>query len=58
MKRYLLTYFIGMGTVSSEFGWFETEKEMDEFIEDMHKTKSNFGIIEKYYIENAVILEK
>lgn len=40
MNRFLLTYEVedGYGEVLSEYDWFETEREMKEFIEVQNVT--------------------
>ena len=51
-KPYLLTYQDekrGYGT----FAWFDTEEEMDEFIDN-----NNINVIEAYYITAAQELNK
>jgi hypothetical protein len=48
--EYLLTYLKEDNT--TDFSWFETKEEMDDYIET-----SNIKVIEKYHIVNAILLD-
>lgn len=58
-KRYLLTYrssaVVKGGNVTFEtFKWFDTEEEMDKFIDDSIREYPLFEVIQKFDADNII----